>query len=496
MRRSLLALVLLLTGVALWPSRGPAGLAGRVEGPAGPLAGAVVRYQGSPVGTTSDAAGAFALPALPGARRLTAWKEGFLIGGARATAGASLRLRPLPAEDHDGYEWVDPTPLTADEHRCGNCHPGIWREWASSGHARSATGRHFRNLYDGSGWDGRPGAGWSLLDEHPDGAGVCSSCHAPTVRGDDPALFDLRRVRGVDSRGVHCDFCHKVAGPGEGEFGLTHGRFLLRLLRPRRGQLFFGPLDDVDRGEDGYSPFYRDSRYCAACHEGVVFGVHVYSTYSEWRESPAARAGRHCQDCHMKPTGRMRNVAPGHGGIDRDPATLGNHRFWDTSQLEMLRRCLRLDVRLEGRARVRVRLGAEGVGHRVPTGFIDRQLLVVVEGLDAAGERVALEEGPTLPPAAGPGLAGLPGRLHARLLKDEAGRGPVPFWRAVPEAEDTRLVPGRPEEQVYVFGPSLSGVRVRVLHRRFWAEVARAKGWPDQDLVVIDRFISRSRAGR
>ena len=31
----------------------------------------------------------------------------------------------------------------------------------------------------------------------------------------------------------------------------------------------------VDRGEDVYSPLYSQSRYCAACHEGTVFGVHV-----------------------------------------------------------------------------------------------------------------------------------------------------------------------------------------------------------------------------
>ena len=71
--------------------------------------------------------------------------------------------------------------------------------------------------------------------------------------------------------------------------------------RPK--QLFFGPLDDVDRGEDAFSPLYRESRYCASCHEGIVFGVHVYSTYSEWLSSPARRAGKQCQDCHMAPTG-------------------------------------------------------------------------------------------------------------------------------------------------------------------------------------------------
>src|SRR5262249_50050791 len=156
-------------------------------------------------------------------------------------------------------------------------------------------------------------------DEHPLGVAVCASCHAPAIPDRDPALFDLNEVNGVAALGVHCDYCHKIAGPEKGELGLTHGRYQLRLLRPKEGQLFFAPLKDVDRGEDAYSPFYRSSRYCAACHEGVVFGVHVYSTYSEWRQSPAAILGQQCQDCHMKPTGQMTNIAPGKGGIERNP---------------------------------------------------------------------------------------------------------------------------------------------------------------------------------
>src|SRR5262245_20753007 len=284
-RWSGLLLFVALGALVLLAPRRDSGLRGRVVGPDGPLAGALVRIQGSATHTHSDPTGAFALPA---GRRITAWKDGFLIAGTEAS-GLPLRLRlpPLPGRDHEGYAWVDPTPSPTDQQRCGNCHPSIWREWQHSGHARSATGKHFLNLYDGSDWHGRPGAGWGLLAEHPDGAGVCASCHDPTVRDDDPALFDLRQLKGIDRHGIHCDYCHKVAGLGEGEIGLTHGRFLLRLQRPEHGQLFFGPLDDVDRGEDAYSPLYRDSRYCAACHEGVVFGVPVYTTYSEWLQSPA-----------------------------------------------------------------------------------------------------------------------------------------------------------------------------------------------------------------
>jgi hypothetical protein len=466
---------------------------GMVIGEEGPVEGACVHWQGIRESVRSDANGRFRLAEASGGRRITASKDGYFIAGARPDSSPlQLLLKPLPAEDHPAYEWVDPAPGGRDH--CGSCHGEIYREWAASGHARSATGRHFRNLYEGTDWRGQPDANWGLLRQYPDGAGVCASCHAPAVAHDDPAVFDLRKVRGIAAQGVHCDYCHKISSAGEGTLGLTHGRFGLRLLRPTpgNGQLFFGPLDDVDRGEDAYSPLYRDSRYCASCHEGVVFGVHVYSTYSEWLRSPARREGKHCQDCHLTPTGRMTNVAPERGGIERDPRSLGNHRFFDGSQEEMLRRCLRVTVAFnhqEDDLRATLEVRAEDVGHRVPSGFVDRHLLLVAEGFDRDGGPVAARSGPRLPALAGPELAGKSGRLYAKLLKDFDGRSPAPFWRADPEPQDTRLTPGEPDVVKFAFPPNLARLRVRVLYRRFWQEVAQAKNWPDRDLTVLDKTI-------
>jgi hypothetical protein len=486
-------LLALLAGLALRGYVGtPAGswLAGQVTDAHGPLAGATVRRKASPLRVFSDDRGRFRLAGGRRADRVTAWKDGYLIGGASAGGGPlSLRLRPLTAEDHEEYRWVDPRPRPGEEHNCGNCHGEIYREWSAGGHARAATGKRFRGLYEGTDWHGNAGVSWGVQREHPDGAGVCSSCHAPSVRDDDPAAFDLRRVTGVAAQGVHCDYCHKVAGV-ENISGLTHGRFNLRVLRPKEGQLFFGPLDDVDRGEDAYAPLYRDSKYCAACHEGVVFGVHVYSTYSEWRSSPAARQGLQCQGCHMAPTGWMSNIAPGRGGVERDPATLANHTFFRGGQAQMLRDCLRLAVRLERRASgltARVRVWPEGVGHRVPTGYIDRQLLLVVEAFDAVGRPAAPRSGPTLPAPAGPELAGRAGRMYAKVLRDSDGNAPAPFWRAGVETADTRLTPGQADEAAFLFPRAATRLRVRLLHRRFWQTVARAKGWPDRDLIVLER---------
>ena len=360
---------------------------------------------------------------------------------------------------------------------------------------QSATNRRFLNLYDGSDWQGRPNRGWSLLAEYPDGSAVCTACHAPAMHDSDPAYSNLNAARGLDRRGVHCDYCHKVIDVATLDFGLTHGRFALKLLRPKQGQVFFGPFDDIDRGEDSFAPLYRDSRYCASCHEGTVFGVHAYGTYSEWLASPSARAGKQCQDCHMATSGERNNMAPGHGGIDRDPRLLGNHRFFAPSLEGMLRRSLELTVtttNVRTGIRVTVELIARDAGHRVPTGFPDRNLVLAIEVFDGAGRKMT-PQGPAelLPSEAGKNMAGLAGRLFAKRLRDFEGRQPVPFWRAGPAFDDTRLQPESKWCQDWSFSQAARTIRVRLVYRKFWPEVAQAKGWPNDDIVVVDKQINR-----
>lgn len=456
-----------------------------------PLSGARVRLNNGSVVAETDARGAFEMPD-PGIRplSLTAWSSGYLIGQARLSEqSAVLELDRLPDEDNTGYRWVDPRPDSADEERCGNCHAEIYEEWRSSGHADSARNPRFLSLYEGTDWSGHSQVGWSLRDEHPLGIGVCASCHAPGISFDTGASDDIHDITGVASLGVHCDFCHKIQDVVTNDFGLVHGRFGYRLLRPQAGQLFFGPLDDVDRGEDTYSPLQHESRYCASCHEGTVFGVHVYGTYSEWLASPAKRQGKSCQTCHMAPTGRMSNIAPGAGGIERDPATLASHTLLPGGRKAMLQKCLDLDVVLEMQpdaVACRVTLTAHDVGHRVPTGFIDRHLLLVVEPFDRTGRRLPLRAGSTLPREAGDQLSALPGRWFGRLLTDKSGRSPIPFWRPASSLKDTRLQPEQPVAATFSFPARTQEIRVRVLYRRFWKSVADEKRWPDDTITVYD----------
>jgi hypothetical protein len=87
--------------------------------------------------------------------------------------------------------------------------------------------------------------------------------------------------------------------------------------------------------------------------------------------------------------------------------------------------------------------------------------------------------------------------VFAKLLTGADGHGPVPFWRDDAKVADNRLTPGKVEEITFDFPGELSAVRVRVLYRRFWPEVARTKNWPTEETAVVERtFDSPSSTAR
>ncbi|MDP6442437.1 MAG: multiheme c-type cytochrome [Pirellulaceae bacterium] len=392
-------------------------------------------------------------------------------------------LRNVPNKDHPGYSWVAPDPDDSQPDNCGNCHPRIHREWSGGPHARAASNRRFLNLYSGSTWSGGH-AGWSLADDHPDGLSVCAPCHAPSVDFLAGEHEDLRQLDGVAARGVHCDFCHKAHEVRTNELGLTHGRHALELLRPakRSEQVLFGPLDDADRPEDAYAPVFEESRFCASCHEGIVFGAAVYTTYSEWQESPAAKRGKSCQTCHMASDGVAETIVSGAGSLRRRPATLSSHALLKTGKRTMLRDCLQLKATRED-ATLLVEIVATDVGHRVPTGFIDHHLILAATAEDSAGAAMKQVRGERLGGEAGP-QAGQAGFLFGRVLRDEAGAGPLPFWRAFDDPVDTRLAPEEPRRFEFEFEAPIKSFTVRLLYRSFWPPVAAEKEWPDDTIEI------------
>src|SRR5947207_2598791 len=156
----------------------------------------------------------------------------------------------------------------------------------------------------------------------------------------------------------------------------------------------------------------------------------------------------------------------------------------------MLRRSLQVSAEATpgaGFVEATVRIQADQVGHRLPTGFVDRNLLLVVEALGPDGSSIRHSQGPKIPGFAGQEWAGKAGKVYAKRLTDFNGNSPVPFWRARPEVEDTRLIPGQVDSIQWRFPPGSSRLRLRLIYRRFWPETAKTKAWPPDDIVVIDR---------
>ena len=530
-----------------------------------PLGGAVVRVKASPISTVTDADGRFTLTDFPPARRVrvTAWKDGHYIRGADAwpwDATAELVLPPYIQPDETDYAWQPPAvsgrssignwvaqrgldlaaavsvnglfrPLSDRlELGCRDCHPSTYEAWSESAHALGAGNVRFMTMYNGTNVHGdrspptrfvssrdygrvpippeadQPYFGPGFKLDFPDMAGNCATCHLPTLETEGSPYADPNDASGVHTQGTHCDFCHKTAAvvldPQTGApFPNRSGILGVELMRSTEPGLFFGPYDDVDFGRDTYAPLMTDSAVCASCHSASFWGIPIYQSFDEWQASPYATEETTCQDCHMAPDGVTTNIAPGRGGVERDPLTISTHTFPGASDEVLLQNAAELDVvvsREDGRLLVEVAVTNVGAGHYLPTGSPLRQMLMTVTATDGSGRELTLDEGAVLPLWAGD-LAGMPGAYFAKILEQLwTGESPTAaFWTPTRIAEDSRL-PVR-ATRTSRFGFVLSdadqvAVEASLILRRAYEELARQKGWPMADVLMARERVVFSEA--
>ncbi len=123
--------------------------------------------------------------------------------------------------------------------------------------------------------------------------------------------------------------------------------------------------------------FYRTAELCGTCHnEKSPYGVWVKATHLEWRESPQARAGIVCQDCHMPP-------AAGTGALmGPDRPDVRQHLFHGAHDPGKLAGAVEVRIHpdvLEVAPGATVKLTATVLnakaGHRVPSGSAEERLL-------------------------------------------------------------------------------------------------------------------------
>jgi len=390
----------------------------------GPVAGALVRQQGTELRCWSDGAGRFRLRGLaPGkAVTVTAWKEDYYSVRFEEVAPPAqdfrIELMRYAIDDDPDYEWLP--PVGGDE-SCRSCHQSFADVWLQNAHAGAATNPRFLSMYDGTDVHGnqspltkrlqvkdygdvslppdptKPYYGPGFKLDFPRIAGNCATCHVPGAAMEKPYGTDPGLVTGADRHGVHCDYCHKVADVVlDPETGLPYpnrpGILSSDVRRPHVGdgrpQLFLGPLDDPNADEgDSRLPLIEKSQFCAPCHHAEFWGTEVYGEFGEWLASPYSdpETGQTCQDCHMPASAVidgeiLTNLAPGKGGVERDPAEIHAHLQRGTGDHVFMRQALRMNLEVgtaDDGVAVEVTITNHNTGHHVPTGSPLRHLLLV-----------------------------------------------------------------------------------------------------------------------
>ena len=530
-------------------------LSGVVYDDNGPIHGAVVRIQTTEYNTTTDEQGQFTLSGRNeiGPTVITAWFPGYYIKAVepKINSGIKIHLEPHTATDNPDYAWLPSTmhPGEGENQGCGECHSSQKEDspfelpvdqWLQDSHSRTATNPIFLTMYRGRDMAGnqspptryansrdygvfplppdpdKPYYGPGYKVDFPDTAGNCAACHTPLAAIDDPYGVDPTALGGTLAEGVSCDFCHKIWDVHLDDSGLPvanmPGVLSFEFRRPgKERQLFFGPLDDVAPGDDAFSPIQRKSQICAPCHFGVFWQTVVYNSFGEWLDSPYSEpeSGQTCQDCHMPNTGATHIAHADKGGLRRSLDTASNHRMPGAGDVTLLQNAVTMVVVAEvseNQVAVEVTISNDKTGHHVPTDSPLRQMILLVDAVDAKGNRLVQNYGPTVPMWGGTGnpeegyYAGTPGTAYAKILQ-ELWTEVYPsgaYWNPTRVISDNRIPAMRSDTTRYGFmmtgdsGTAAVSISAKLLFRRAFIKLMDQKGWEIDDILMEEQYIEVS----
>jgi nitrate/TMAO reductase-like tetraheme cytochrome c subunit len=233
---------------------------------------------------------------------------------------------------------------------CADCHPKHYKQWSVSQHAYSQMSPVFNAM----------NAKILKLSNGTNGD-FCIRCHTPVGMNLGEKQFMSNIDRHPTSReGVTCIVCHRV----NQSYGKVSGR--LAIVQGPLTDPIFGPVGNSAELEQAVQTgglvtkadaagrkvhakvekFFQlnTSGHCGTCHDvTLVNGFRLEEAFSEFKNSPAARKGISCQDCHMgKEPGRVlaqrddpQFIAKNYdfgpaakvGSLETAPRKLTNHMF-------------------------------------------------------------------------------------------------------------------------------------------------------------------------
>jgi len=317
--------------------------------------------------------------------------------------------------------------------KCKSCHEDIFNQWANSNHKNLVESNPYYMVSEAL----------AAADMGEDFRQWCMSCHNPSAvttkqratshgmsgnmisnsmfeKDGETLLKDYKNHGNFRlEEGVSCVACHRIQKADE----RGNASYSLNLQNREKysfeeseselgkwlGEKFINSKPQVHK-ESYSSPLYKDSKYCASCHNEFMpehkkldkkyAGKPIVATYEEWEKSPFNNPkdpSKHksCIDCHMT------NMSDGKFSPLKGRSTTGGkikkdikvHYFsganhflsglkseeHEKQSIALLKTSAKLDIDyLNGTLKVGVK--NVGAGHHLPTGVADfRQLWLDIE---------------------------------------------------------------------------------------------------------------------
>jgi len=215
---------------------------------------------------------------------------------------------------------------------CGGCHLQIYREWSVSRHAFAQISPTFLSYQ-------------ATLVKLTNGTlgDFCERCHTQVgMFTNEPILTSNSNRAKVPMEGITCVVCHRIPAA----YGKITGRFPLEpgdIKNPVYGPRKDDELQRVLAANSDHPPkTHRKAGlldqisqpgFCARCHDvRLVNGIRFEDLFSEYKQTPAAKRGVTCQDCHMGPISGVESEYPHASaaivrGIPTRPARRTNHMW-------------------------------------------------------------------------------------------------------------------------------------------------------------------------
>ncbi len=225
---------------------------------------------------------------------------------------ADARADVTPQDPHAAMFSETDYPSAA---QCGQCHPKVFEEWASSNHAYASISPMFHKFEQ------------AISDLSSGTIGTfCVRCHQQvgTQRGEgrEAAVWERSLVA---REGITCITCHRINQEFthvNGERSIVPGTINYPVTGSGSSQLL--PQVILDKATYGVNPTpegdgtkihagvakfdqISKSEFCVGCHQVAVHpGINLEVVWAQYRDSPAHAQGITCQDCHM---GKIPGVA-------------------------------------------------------------------------------------------------------------------------------------------------------------------------------------------